>query len=99
MHALRQHKVVAILFYNTAGADDQLIKHELSTVPANGGKVFKLAVPVTELKRYPVVTQQVPLSGSPTLVLIDRSGAASTIVGFSDRFEIARRVAVALAVK
>jgi hypothetical protein len=52
---------------------------------------------VSELARYAVVSNQVPVSFSPTLVLIDRSGQASTIVGFADRFEIAQRVADALA--
>jgi hypothetical protein len=45
-----------------------------------------------------VVTNQVPVNESPTLVLIDAQRHASTIVGFADRFEIAHRVADALAV-
>ena len=38
------------------------------------------------------------LDSSPTLVLIDRARQATTIVGFTDRYEIAQRVADTLAV-
>jgi type IV secretory pathway VirJ component len=97
--ALRANKVVALLFYNGAAADDRALKQELAAVPAHGKQVVKLAVPLSELTRYPVVTNQVPVEVSPTLVLVDGSHHASTIVGFADRFEIAQRVTDALTVK
>lgn len=95
-HALQARKVVALLFYNPAATDDKAVKQELAAVPTHGGKVVKLAVPVTRLAQYSLVTNQVPIEVSPTLVLIDKARRASTIVGFSDRFEIAQRVADAL---
>lgn len=97
--ALRAHKVLALLFYNPAATDDLAVKQELKTVPTHGRRVVKLAAPVGELARYAVVSNQIPVSFSPTLVLIDRSGRASTIVGFADRFEIAQRVTDALATR
>jgi hypothetical protein len=96
--ALKANQVVGLLFYNPAGADDQAVKQELAAVP-NGARVVKLAVPLSELARYTVVTSQVPVAVSPTLVLIDPDQQATTIVGFADRFEISQRVADALAVK
>jgi hypothetical protein len=97
--ALRTNKVLALLFYNRAAADDRAVKQELASVPTRKTHVVKLAVPLTELAQYTVVTNQVPVSASPTLVLIDRTQHATTIVGFADRFEIAHRVDDALAVK
>jgi hypothetical protein len=97
--ALQRHHVVAILFFNPAAADDRAVKHELSTVPTHKGAVARLAVPLNELARYTLVTSQVPVSSSPTLVLINRADQATTIVGFADRFEIAQRLDEALAVK
>jgi hypothetical protein len=94
--ALKAKQTLALLFYNPLAADDRAVKGELASVPVHGGKVFKLAIPVSELSRYPVVTQQVPITSTPTLVLINPNQQASTIVGFSDRFEIAQRVADAL---
>ncbi len=94
--ALAEHKVLALLLYNPVAADDQAVRQELAAVPARGPTVFKLAVPLNELTRYSVVTSQVPVNVSPTLVLIDRRRHASTIVGFADRFEIEQRVLDAL---
>jgi hypothetical protein len=95
--ALDQHKVVALLFYNPTAADDKAVKQELGLVPAHSGKVVKLAVPLTELSKYTAVTQQVPVNVSPTLVVIGRDGQAGEIVGFTDKVEIAQRVADGLA--
>jgi hypothetical protein len=97
--ALAQHKVIALLFYNAAGADDVAVKQELAAVPTHGGRVVKLTAPLSELARYTVITSQVPVNISPTLVLVDPAHAATTIAGFADSFEIAQRVSDALAVR
>lgn len=97
--ALAKKKVLAILFYNPAGADDRAVKQELALVPTHHKLVVKVAVPISELARYQVVTTQVPVSQSPTLVLIDRTKQATTIVGYASSYEIAQRVDDALAVK
>jgi hypothetical protein len=96
---LNRHKVLAILFFNPAAADDQAVKHELGEVPVRGGKVVKLALPLSELTHYPVITNQVEVTESPTLVLIDARRKADMLTGYLDQFELAQRVSDALAVK
>lgn len=96
--AIKAHKVVAMLFYNSASPDDREVRRELATIPYKGGKVISLAVPIVELSRYPVVTTQVPVLGSPTLVIVDPRQQASTIVGFADTFEISQRIVDAVSV-
>jgi hypothetical protein len=98
-NGLSQHKVVAVLFFNPAAADDQAVKHELEAIPARGGKVVKLAVPLSEIARYPVITNQVQVTESPTLVLIDGNRKADMLTGYLDQFELAQRVSDALSVK
>lgn len=97
--ALRADKVVALLFYNAAGADDQADLKELSAVPTHKGKVVTVAVPLSELSRYSEVTGQVPVQGSPTFVVIDGKHRASTLVGFADQLELNQLVAGAVAAK
>lgn len=97
--ALEHHRVVVLLFYNPAGSDDRAVRRELASVPTHHGRVLKLAVPIVQLARYPVVSTQVPVTESPTLVLVDSQRQASKIEGFTDRFEIAGRVDQALAVR
>ena len=89
--ALTQHKVVGLLFYNPAASDDLAVKAELAASATRRG-VVKVAVPVTDVAKFTMLTDSVPVSSSPTLVMIDRSGSASTINGFADRFEIAQRL-------
>jgi hypothetical protein len=96
--ALSRHKVVGLLFYNPAASDDQAVKTELSAAATRPG-VVKMAVPVTDVAQFTMLTNTVPVSSSPTLVMIDRGGSASTLSGFADRFEIAQRVADALAAR
>jgi hypothetical protein len=96
--ALKAHKVLALLFFNPAGADDRAVDQELRAVPSTR-KLFKLAVPLNEIGNYAVVSNQVPVDVAPTLVLIDPHQQVSEIVGFADRFEISHRVSDALALK
>jgi hypothetical protein len=98
-NAIDTHKVVAVLFYNTAASDDQAMAHELAAVPTHGGKVVKLAVPVSELTSFGIITQQVPVVTAPTLVLIDTARQATTITGYADPLEISQRVDDALTAK
>ena len=96
--ALQANKVLALLFYNPSAADDQAVKQELALVPGHGGRVVALTIPIAELSKYSVVTNQVPVGVSPTLVVVDPDQQAQAIVGFADRFEIAQRVSDALRV-
>ena len=98
-NGLNHHKVLAILFFNPAAADDRAVKHELDEIPARGGKVVKLAVPLSELTRYPVITNQVQVTESPTLVLIDGQRKADVLTGYLDQLELSQRVSDAVAVK
>jgi hypothetical protein len=97
--ALRRHLVIAMLFYNPAAADDRAVDQELATVPRHRGRVVKLAVPISEVSDFPVISNQLTITQSPTLVLVDPAAQATTIIGFADTFEIAQRVDDALAVK
>ncbi len=94
--ALRAHKVIALLFFNARAADDRAVKRELALVSTYGGSVVKQAVPLVELARYRIVTQQVPVTASPTLIIIDAQHKAWTIVGYATEFEISQRVTDAL---
>ncbi|HEX4280298.1 MAG TPA: hypothetical protein VHZ27_05995 [Solirubrobacteraceae bacterium] len=98
-NAITAHKVVAVLFYNDAAADDQAVHRELAAVPNHGGQVVKAAVPLSALTSFGIITQQVPVVTAPTLVLIDSSRQATEIIGFADTLEITQRVDDALAAK
>jgi hypothetical protein len=97
--AIRAGKVVAILFYNDAAADDRAMKTELAAIPTHGDQVVKVAVPVSQLSQFSSLTQTVDVNTAPELVLIDKTRQASTLVGYADSVEIAQRIDDALATK
>jgi hypothetical protein len=89
--ALSQHKVIGLLFYNPAASDDAAVATELAAAQVAPG-VVKIAVPVSEVSQFPMVTATVPVTSSPTLLLINSAGDATPLAGFADRFEIAQRL-------
>jgi hypothetical protein len=89
--ALTHHKVVGLLFYNPSATDDVAVKSELAAASTRTG-IVKVAVPIADVAQFTMLNNSVPVSSSPTLVMIDRGGSASTISGFADRFEIAQRL-------
>jgi hypothetical protein len=97
--AIRAGKVVAVLFYNDAAADDRAMKSELAAIPTHGGQVVKAAVPVSQLIHFSGLTQTVDINTAPELVLIDHARKATTLVGYADGVEIAQRIDNALATK
>src|SRR5258708_6791650 len=83
--ALRPHTVWAVVCCSPAAPDDNAVARELRTIPAAHGRVVRMAVPISELSNYAAVTTQVAVTVSPTLVFVDRSHQASTIVGYASR--------------
>ncbi|HEY1591248.1 MAG TPA: hypothetical protein VGF81_05615 [Solirubrobacteraceae bacterium] len=98
-HAIRSHRVVALLFYNPGAPDDRAVHQELAGVPTHGGRVFKLAIPVGEIRSYTSITEQLSVNLSPTLVLVAPDRQTDEIVGYADPFEISQRVDDALALR
>src|SRR5947209_20155918 len=64
-NAIRAGKVVAVLFYNDAAADDRAMKSELAAIPTHGGQVVKAAVPVSQLIQFSSLTQTVDINTAP----------------------------------
>jgi hypothetical protein len=97
--ALRHHKAVAVAFVDPQMADARAVAQEIRHVSTFHGRAVALAVPLTKLSDYAFITNRVEVTVAPTVVIIDRRGQATTIVGFTDRGEIEQRLADALAAK
>lgn len=97
--AIRAGKVVAILFYNDAAADDRAMQSELAAIPTHHGQVVKAAVPVSQLIEFSAITAEIPVDTAPELVLIDHARQATSLIGYADGVEIAQRIDDALATK
>ncbi len=98
-NALREHGVLAVLFYNPAAADDRAVASEVEQVTGPNPKVTGVIAPVSELTKFEMITSKVQVSTSPTLIIIDAKGRATTLTGYAGTGEITQRINDALAAK
>jgi hypothetical protein len=81
--AVRHHQEVVILFRNKRGLDDRAmvaVMHEVD----RGSKALFLIDPVDAVDRYGKLVQDLGVSQTPSVVIINRHGKASVIEGFVD---------------
>jgi hypothetical protein len=94
--AVVKHKVLVLLFYNNASADDRAVRRALSHVNHYGGQVFVDAHWIKSVARYQSITRGVDVEQSPTIVVADRNLKAIKLVGFVDGETIDQAVVDAL---
>jgi hypothetical protein len=89
--ALIAHHAVVLFFYNPAGAEDRALLAELNHLSMPRG-VLRASIPLSQLSQYPAITNAVQINQAATFVLVNTSGQASTIVGYTDPFELQTRI-------
>ena len=93
------HKVVVLLFWDRAGADDRAAHDAVEALDTHGGKVAVHAIDVKDVGRYESVTQGVDVAQSPTTIVISRDAKARSVAGLTDPTEVQQLVREALAAK
>ena len=82
--AVKNRKVLVLLFYNNRSYDDRAVRRELSQVDRRGRQVFVDAHWIKSVGRYQAITRGADVAQSPTVVVVDRNLKAQTLVGFVD---------------
>ena len=90
--AIRQDKVLVLLFWNARSVEDRAVRKSLARVRRHDGRVFVHAAPISQISRYGRVARGVNVEQSPTLVIADRNLKAQTLVGFVDPVTINQAV-------
>jgi hypothetical protein len=96
---MRDGKVVVVLFWNAEGADDIATRGALRDVHSHGGKVAVHVVPISQVARYPSITQGVTIAQSPTTLVIGSKRQTRVITGLSEPRELTQAVDDALAAR
>jgi hypothetical protein len=94
--AIKQRKVLALLFWNNRSYDDRAVRRELKHVSTYGKQVFVVARPIKNVARYQAITRGVDVEQSPTIVVVDSNLKAVTLVGYVDRDTIDQAVVDAI---
>jgi type II secretory pathway component HofQ len=89
---LKRGKIVVLLFWNPAAADDVAARGALRELDLHGGKVVVRVVPISRVAQYASVTSGVKITQSPTTLVIGREGHARASVGLTDPHEISQTV-------
>jgi hypothetical protein len=85
---LEAKKVVVLLFWDKRNADDREVYRSVESADRRNGKVSVRAAPIQQIDAYDAVTQGVPVVGSPSVMVIDRSKRATVITGLTVKTEI-----------
>jgi hypothetical protein len=68
------------------------VAREVAAVSRHGGRVVVLRAPVSQVSRYSIVTADIGILQSPTVVVVGPDRQARTFVGYTDRTEIDQTV-------
>jgi pyruvate/2-oxoglutarate dehydrogenase complex dihydrolipoamide acyltransferase (E2) component len=89
-------RTVVLLFWDRRAPDDRSARHAVARVDRRGGKVGVHVAPIRDLGRYGRITQSVPVTQSPTVLVIGRDKKAETITGLTVAEEIDDKVRTVL---
>ena len=90
--AVAQHKKVVILFHNPRGSDDRLMTRVMRELDRRTQAVV-LRDHVDAVERYGKLVEDLGVSQTPSVVLIDRTGEARLVEGYVDTETLAQAVA------
>ena len=94
--AVRDRKVLVLLFYNNRSDDDVAVRRELARVSDYGNQVFIDAHWIKSVGRYQAITRGLSVDQSPTIVVSDANLKAETLVGYVDHQTIDQAVVDAI---
>jgi hypothetical protein len=94
--AIRQDKVLALLFWNNKSADDKAVRAELREVDTWGGRATVHAASIKDISKWGRISRGVNVDQSPTVVVVDTKLRAERMVGYVDSKTIDQAVADAL---
>lgn len=81
--ALREHRKAVLLLSNPKGLDDELVGRALNAVERDTGALVLRDV-ATNTDRYGSLVEDLRVTQTPALVVIDRQGSARLVEGFID---------------
>lgn len=92
-------RTVVLLVWDGKSADDRSVRRAVARVDRHAGKVRTHVASLKQLSRYEAITKGVPITGSPTVLVIDAERQARVISGLTVKGEIDDAVDRALKVK
>jgi hypothetical protein len=90
---LKQGKTVAILFWNSKASVDQTVQRELQAVShTQGGKLAIHDARAAQVGLFGSITRDVQVLQTPTILIVNKHGQATTLTGLNDSFSIEQAI-------
>ena len=99
VRALDRGKVVVLLFWDKAAADDRAVRRAVAKADRHDGKVVVKAAGVRDVGRYSAITSGAQVLASPTALVIGPDRSAEPIVGYTTVAELDDAIDDALAAR
>ena len=91
-HAIARGDVAVILFWDSKGADDLAdAAAVLGLLHGHSHIAVELAT-AGEVAQFGTITRGVQVFGTPTVLVVGKSGKATVLTGLTDRFALAQAV-------
>jgi hypothetical protein len=94
--AIRDDKVLVLLFWNQKSTDDRAVRKAVDEIGTRDGRVLVKVTPLKQISKYGRITRGASVEQSPTVVVADRNLRAETLVGYVDRTTVSQAVTDAL---
>jgi hypothetical protein len=88
--ALHEGKIAVILFWNPKGTDDTVVNDELKLLKAKRFAAFVSTA--SQVASYGSITRGVQVYGTPTVLIVNKSGQTTVLTGVQDAFSIEQAI-------
>ena len=85
---IKAGRTVVLLFWDGKSSEDKAVRRAVAKVDRHDGKVRVHVAQLRQISRYGAITQGVPVTSSPTVVVIGKNGKADVIRGLTVTAEI-----------
>jgi hypothetical protein len=93
---LKQGKIVVLLFWNPKGADDVAVHKTLQALARRDrARTAVHEASASQVASFGSITRGVQVYGTPTIMIVNKRGQASTMTGLEDSFAIEQAIAEA----
>jgi hypothetical protein len=92
--ALANHHVAVLLFWTKGAADDNSVRRAVASI-RDRRRVSTFTIAMADVGKYPAITTGVPISVSPTVLVIGPNHQYQKIAGYTDAMAIGQAIDLA----
>jgi len=89
---VKSGKVALLLFWNPSGANDVAVRGQVNAVKGEHLPVVVYEASPADVASFGAITRQVPVYGTPTILLVAAKGHTSSLTGLQDAFSIRQAI-------